>query len=160
MNKGSTRFLKLVITLVAIGSLAILVRFPQTEGRAANLELIQIYTDPLIIYTYLAAIPFFVALRQGYKILDYVEANKTFSSPTVRAVENIRRCGILIATMIVGSELYLILVERPKADDIAGGVMMGLILLVVALVTVTAATILQKLLLHAVDLKSESDLTV
>ncbi|KKQ07364.1 MAG: hypothetical protein US19_C0048G0011, partial [Candidatus Daviesbacteria bacterium GW2011_GWB1_36_5] len=46
MKKGSTLFLKVVICLIAIGALAGMIWFPQTEGRAANLDLISIYTDP------------------------------------------------------------------------------------------------------------------
>lgn len=52
MKKGSTLFLKIVICLIAIGALAGMLWFPQTEGRAANLDLISIYTDPFIIYIY------------------------------------------------------------------------------------------------------------
>jgi hypothetical protein len=62
LKRGSTVFLKVVILLIAIGVLAAMIRFPQTERRAANLDLTSIYTDPLIIYAYIASIPFFVAL--------------------------------------------------------------------------------------------------
>ncbi len=79
MKKGSTLFLKVVILLIAIGVLAWLIWFPQIEGRAANLDLISIYTDPLIIYGYIASIPFFVALYQAFKLLGYIDSNKVFS---------------------------------------------------------------------------------
>ena len=49
MKKASTLFLKFVICLIAIAALIWLIWFPQLEGRAANLDLISIYTDPLII---------------------------------------------------------------------------------------------------------------
>jgi hypothetical protein len=58
MKKSSTFFLKVVILLIAIGVLAGLIWFPQTEGRAAHLDLISIYTDPFIIYIYIASTPF------------------------------------------------------------------------------------------------------
>ena len=76
LKRGSTVFLKVVILLIAIGVLAGMIRFPQTEGRAANLDLISIYKDPLIIYTYMGSIPFFVALYQAFKLLGYVDNNK------------------------------------------------------------------------------------
>ncbi len=79
MKKGSTLFLKFVICLIAIGALAWLIWFPQLEGRAANLDLISIYKDPLIIYVYIASIPFFVALYQAFKLLGYIDGNKVFS---------------------------------------------------------------------------------
>ena len=53
--------------------------FHQLEGRAANLDLISIYMDPLIIYTYIGTIPFFFSLYQVFKLLGYVEGNEVFS---------------------------------------------------------------------------------
>ena len=66
MKRSSTLFLKAILCLIAIVVLAGLIWFPQTEGRAANLDLISIYADPLIIYFYLASIPFFYGLYQAY----------------------------------------------------------------------------------------------
>jgi hypothetical protein len=40
LKRGSTLFLKVVILLIAIGVLAGMIRFPQTEGRATNLDII------------------------------------------------------------------------------------------------------------------------
>src|SRR5215203_1191381 len=97
MKKGSTLFLKVVILLIAIGALAGMIRFPQTEGRAANLDLISIYSDPFIIYMYIASIPFFVALFQAIKLLGFVERNKIFSQVSVKAVRNIKYCAIALA---------------------------------------------------------------
>ncbi|MBI3887761.1 DUF2975 domain-containing protein, partial [Candidatus Microgenomates bacterium] len=62
MKRGSTLFLKIVINLIAVGVLSALLWFPQTEGRAANLDLISIYSDPFILYGFIASIPFFVGL--------------------------------------------------------------------------------------------------
>jgi hypothetical protein len=70
MIRSSILFLKVVILLIAIGVLAGMIRFPQTEGRATHLDLISIYTDPFIIYGYIASIPFFVGLYQAFKLLN------------------------------------------------------------------------------------------
>ena len=58
MKKNSIIFLQAVIVLIGMVALAILVRMPLTEGRAANLDLVNIYTDPLILYGYAASIAF------------------------------------------------------------------------------------------------------
>src|SRR3954464_2607894 len=100
MKQGSTLFLKIVISLIGIVALAGMLRFPQTEGRAANLDLISIYADPLIIYGYLASIPFFVALYQAFKLLGYVDNNNVFSQRAVKAVRNIKYCAIAISGFI------------------------------------------------------------
>src|SRR5215217_6831412 len=101
LKRGSTVFLKVVILLIAISVLAGMIRFPQTEGRATNLDLISIYTDPLIIYAYIASIPFFVALYQAFKLLGYVDNNNIFSQPAVKAVRNIKYCAIIIGGFII-----------------------------------------------------------
>ena len=62
MKRTSTIFLQAVIVLIGIIALAILIRFPLTEGRAANLDLFNIYSDPFILYGYVASITFFVGL--------------------------------------------------------------------------------------------------
>jgi hypothetical protein len=160
LNQGSTLFLKFVIFLIAIAALAGLVWFPQTEGRATNLDLVSIYKDPFIIYIYLASIPFFVALYQAFKLLGYINKNKVFSQVSVKAVRNIKYCATAIVAFIMAAEAYLFVVQRGKSDDIAGGVMMGLFIIFVSVVIATAAAVFQKLLQNAVDIKSENDLTV
>ncbi len=45
-------------------------------------------------------------------------------------------------------------------DDIAGGVMMGLLLIFVSAIIATAAAVFEKIVQNAVDIKSENDLTV
>ncbi len=65
MKKGSTLFLKFVMCLIAIGALDMADLVSQLEGRAASLDLISIYMDPLIIYAYIGSIPFFVGLYQS-----------------------------------------------------------------------------------------------
>jgi hypothetical protein len=160
MNRGSTLFLKAVILLIAIVALAVMIKFPQTEGRAANLDLISIYRDPFIIYIYIASIPFFIVLYQSFKLLGYVDKNKIFSLASIKAIRNIKYCATAIVAFIVAAEAYLFIVERGKSDDIAGGVMMGVFVIFFSVVIATAAAVLQKLLQNAVDIKSENDLTV
>lgn len=158
-KRSSTLFLKLVILLISIVVLIWLIVFPQLEGRAANLDLISIYKDPVIIYIYIASIPFFVALFQAFKLLGYIDKNKIFTQASVKALENIKYCGVVITVFFVGAEAYLFIVERGKSDDIAGGVMMGLFIIFVSAVIATAAAVFQKLLQNAVDIKTENELT-
>jgi len=158
MKKGSTLFLKFVICLIAIGALLWLIWFPQLEGRAANLDLISIYKDPLIIYTYIGSIPFFVALYQAFKLLGYVDNNKVFSQLAVKAVRNIKYCAIIISGFIVLGILYIRLFVN--GDDPAGPTALGMLTTFASIVIATAAAIFERLLQNAVDIKSENDLTV
>ena len=59
----------------------------------------------------------------------------------------------------MGAEAYFFLAVRGK-DDIAGGVMMGLLIIFVFVVIATAAGVFERIVQNAVDIKSENDLTV
>jgi len=155
MKKGSTLFLKFVICLIAIGALIWLIWFPQLEGRAANLDLISIYKDPLIIYAYIGSIPFFVALYQAFKLLGYIDGNKVFSQSSVNAMKNMKYCA---SGFIVLGILYIRLFVR--GDDPAGVTALGIFTTFASIVIATAAAVFQRLLQNAVDIKSENDLTV
>ncbi len=158
MKKSTTLFLRFTICLIATIVLAGLIWFPQTEGRAANLDLISIYTDPFIIYGYIASIPFFVALYQAFKLLGNIEQNKTFSKLAVKTVRNIKYCAIAIPIFIVGGVVSIVL--NANGDDAAGPVALGIYTTFASIVVVTAVAIFERLLQNAVDIKSENDLTV
>ncbi len=158
MNKGSTLFLKAVILLIAIGVFVGMLWFPQLEGRAKYLDLISIYTDPFIIYGYIASIPFFGALYQGFRLLGLIEKNKAFTQNAVDRLGNIKNCAIVLAAFIIGSEIFIML--NHGNDDAAGALMMGFIIIFASSIIATAAAVFQKLLQNAVDIKSENDLTV
>ena len=95
MKRGSTIFLKVVILLIGAVALIGLIRFPLTEGRAVNLDLFSIYWDPVILYMYVASIPFFVALYQAFKLLGYIGQNKVFSLNSMKALRTIKYCAII-----------------------------------------------------------------
>src|SRR4051794_19600164 len=105
MKRGSTVFLKIIIVCIAIVVLAWMIVFPQLEGRATNLDLISIYSDPLIIYGYLASIPFFVALFQTFKLLGYVDKDTMFSQTAIRVVRTIKYCVMTIPVFILAGRL-------------------------------------------------------
>ena len=158
MKRGSTLFLKLIILLIAIVVLTWMIVFPRLEGRATNLDLISIYTDPFIIYGYVSAIPFFVALFQAFKLLGYVEKNTIFSETAIRSVRIIKYCALAIIVFLVLAIFYIRVMAQ--GDDPAGPTMMGLVVSFTSVVIATAAGVFQKLLQNAVDIKSENDLTV
>lgn len=158
MKKGPTLFLKIILVLIAVVVFAGLVWFPKTEGRAANLSLFSIYSDPFILYIYIASIPFFVALYQAYKLLGFVERNSVFSSASVKTVQTIKYCAICIVGFLALAIFYIRFFVH--GDDPAGPTMLGFIAILTSAAIATAAGILERLLQNAVDMKSENDLTV
>lgn len=159
MKRVSVIFLQAVVVLISIVTLAILIRIPLTEGRATNLDLFSIYTDPFILYGYAASIAFFVALYKAFKLLGYIGQSKVFSSNSVNALKSIKYCAIVLSILIVAAGLY-IRIFHSKDDDPAGFLAICFVTAFVSVVVATAAAIFQKLLQNAVDMKSENDLTV
>lgn len=158
MKKPSTLFLKAVLLLGSVTVLAGLIYFPQTEGRAANLDLISIYSDPLIMYVYLSSIPFFYGIFQAMNLLNLIDMNKAFTQSAVNTLRNMKLASIAMIALVAGAELFLHFVA--KGDDLAGPTMLGLCVCLTFAVIATATSIFQKLFQNAVDLQSENDLTV
>jgi hypothetical protein len=159
MKRISTIFLQVVIVLIGIVTLVILIRFPLTEGRAANLDLFSIYFDPFILYGYAASIAFFIALYNAFKLLGYIGKNKVFSPNSVKTLRNIKYCAIALSILIVAAGLY-IKIAHNKEDDPAGFLAICIVTTLVSIVVATAAAIFEKILQNAIDMKSENDLTI
>jgi hypothetical protein len=141
----STLFLKGVIVLIALAVFGWLIIFPQLEGRAANLDLISIYNDPLIIYIYIAFIPFFMSLYQVLKLLGQFDKNK-ISSTSIKTIENIKKYMLMFIGLIALTVLYLSMLSRQTQDDGAGAMMLGMIIILGSGVVVAVADIFGKIL--------------
>lgn len=160
MKRSATVFLQIVVMLIGLGVLALMLWFPNIEGRNANSTLFQVYfNDPFLAYAYIASIAFFAALYQAFKLLGYVGRNEVFSQAAVKAVRTIKYCAIVLIALILGAEAFFFIVQSGK-EDIAGGVMMGLFMIFVSAVVAAAAAVSERTLQTAVNLKFENDLTV
>ena len=159
MKKGSIVFLRAVVVLIGIVAIAVMIRFPLTEGRAVNLDLFSIYADPFIIYGYLASIPFFIALYQAFKLLGYIGENKAFSPNSVKALRIIKYCAITLSILIVVAVLYIMMFHA-KDDDPAGFIAVDIVTTFASIVVATAASVFEKIVHNNLDKKSENNLTV
>jgi len=119
MKQSSTLFLQGVIALFGIAALAIMIRIPLTEGRAANLDLFSIYSDPFILFGFAASIPFFIALYKAFKLFGYIRQNKAFTINSVRTLRSIKYCAIILGLAIVMAGVYIKIFHN-KDDDPAG----------------------------------------
>ena len=159
MRRGSTIFLQVVIVLIGIGALTFLIWEPQAEGVNVHRTLFEIYfKDPFIACAYLVSLAFFTALYQTFKLLGYIRQDKVFSLNSVKALRTIKYCALPIIAFTLWGVSYLFIV-RPE-EDIAGGVAMGGFIGLVSIVVAVAATVFERMLQNAVDIKSENDLTV
>jgi hypothetical protein len=159
VKRISITFLQAVIVLIGIVVLGILIRLPLTEGRAANLNLFSIYSDPFLLYGYAASIAFFVALYKAFQLLGYIGQNKVFTSNSVGTLKSIKYCAIVLSILIVTAGLY-IKITHNKEDDPAGFLAICIVTTFGSIVVATAAAIFEKILQNAIDMKSENDLTI
>ncbi|MFD1773765.1 DUF2975 domain-containing protein [Paenibacillus rhizophilus] len=160
MERGTTLFLNVAVILIGIPVLALCIFLvPEIANFAAELYPDYTYIKYLVfIDLYAAALPFYFALYQAFKLLSYVDKNKAFSELSVRALKNIKYCAITISGLFVaGMPLFYLMAER---DDAPGIIVIGMVLIFASMVIAVFAAVLQKLLKEAIDIKSENDLTV
>jgi hypothetical protein len=148
-QRSAIVFFQILIVLTAVGALAFLLWEPHLEGRNAHATLFEIYfKDPFLAYAYIGSIAFFVALFQAFRLLGQIGRNRASSPESVRALRIIKYCAITLVAMIGSAVLYLMIVMRGR-DDIAGGVAMGLALILISVVAGTAAAVFEKRLRSA-----------
>ena len=145
MKKGLTTFLQAVTILVGVGVLALMLWEPHLEGVNAHATLFEIYfKDPFLAYVYTASIFFFVAVYQAFKLFGLLGRNEGSSERSVKALRTIKYCAIALAASIVTAQCYLFIVVRDRSDDIAGGVAMSLLLLLLAATMAIVAAVFQR----------------
>ncbi len=159
MKKISILFLQSVLVLIAIVALIVLIRFPLSEGRAQNLDLFSIYSDPLILYVYAASIAFFVALYKAFRFLGFIRHDKLFSIKSLKALTSIKYCAIVLSVLIAMAGIYIRIFHN-RDDDPAGFLAMCILLIFINIAVATAMSVFEKMLQKAVDMKTENELTI
>src|SRR6476619_554490 len=110
MQRSSTAFLQIVIVLIGVGALALMLWEPHLEGRNAHATVFEVYfKDPFLAYAYLASIPFFVALYQGFKVLGYAGKDRVFSQAALKALRTIKFCAIALIGFVAVGELFIMM---------------------------------------------------
>ena len=144
MKKGLLIFLQIIIVLIALGVLFFILWEPRLEGHNVNATTFEIYfQDKFLAYAYMASVLFFTILYQIFKILEHIKKNKKFSTASVRALQTIKFCASTIILFLIAAEAYLFIVQRHK-DDIAGGVFMSNVLILLNIIIITTANISEK----------------
>jgi hypothetical protein len=107
---------------------------------------------------YATVVPFFVALYQTLRLLNYIDTNTAFSNASVSALKIIKFCAFTISVLYAISlpNIY----DAVQDMDAPGVMVVGLILTCTPLVIGIFAAVLQRVLQSAITIKSENDLTV
>lgn len=154
MKHGSTFFLRGIVLLMGLTVLTLCIfalpvgRGDEGDGRYG----------PIFWGMYVTTVPFFIALYQTLKLLDYIDKNQAFSRLSIKALRYIKYCALVVSTMYVAGMPYIYLVAQ--SDDAPGVVLIGLVFTFASMAIAVFAAVLQKLLQNAIDIKSENDLTV
>lgn len=154
MKRGSTIFLRGAVILIGLFVLGLCI-FALPAGissdNTGNYR-------PILFGLYAPAIPFFIALYQTLRLLDYIDLGKAFSDTSVRALMHIKHCAVIISTLFTIGMPYIY--YAADIDDAPGVIVLGLVIIFASIVIAVFAAVLQKLLQNAITIKSENDLTV
>lgn len=157
MDRGSTIFLRVVIALIAIAGLAVCIfALPGTFAREAAKTPDTAYQIYLFLAgAYVMAALFFFALYQAFRLLTYIDRNEAFSELSVKALRHIKRPALAVGLLTVTGIAAVMVLTAGTGEDIAGVVMMGLMMTFASSVFAAIAAVLQKQVQKAIEVKNE-----
>ena len=101
MKRGSTLFLRLAVILMGLPVLAVSIYgIYYLINNPANPDYAHILY-PIVIGMFLSVIPYFIALFQALKLLNYIDRNEAFSNLSVKALQKIKYCAISISIIYI-----------------------------------------------------------
>lgn len=159
-KQGSTLFLRatvVVLALIALGLCILILPAIYSEWTIAYPDASQLQYPALVILG-ATVIPFYTALYQTWKLLDYIDKNDAFSGRSVDALRKIKYSAVIFSGLYAA---FLPIIHYVADHMDAPGVMIiGLIMVCAPIVIAVFAAVLQMLLRNAIEIKSENDLTV
>ncbi len=138
-----SKLLQLALIAMGIMLLLFLLIMPCKEGRAAQLTILEVYSDPLILFIYGASIPFFIALIQSVGVLNFVRRNSFVSQDCLSKLRVIRKCLILLAILLAIAAAWIQLFHD-KSDDPAGFLAVSFLLIFMVLSSIFLVRFLEK----------------
>jgi len=144
------------ILITCIFLLYLLIRFPQTEGRAKDLSMFEIYTDPFILYIYASTLPFFIALYWVFRLLGLISRNKLYTTGAKAAIKSIKFCAVILSVLIAGAGLFIV-ISHPEEDDPAGFLVLCMAATIVAVIVAITAAHYEKKIKLRTGIKTGSD---
>ncbi len=158
MKRGSLIFLRFSIFMIGLLLLICGVFWlPSMASQAAEANPTYAYLAlPLLIGIYITAIPFYIALYQAYRLLNFIQEETAFTKVAVEALGRIKKSALtIISIYTIG---MLILLQQNALHP-------GLAIIAAAIIFSTVvislfAAVLQEILERAIHIKTENDLTV
>ncbi len=110
MKQGSTLILKAAVILPGLTVLALCI-FGLPSLISSELKGDFDY-GPIFLGLYITAIPFFFALYQTLRLLNYIDNNKAFSELSLKALKNVKYCALIISALFTAGMPYIFYVHR------------------------------------------------
>ncbi|SOC44787.1 DUF2975 domain-containing protein [Salinicoccus kekensis] len=163
MRQVSTLFLKVAVIALRLPVLALYIFvlpqfFSTATTHAGQGETLGFIFLGILIVMYITIIPFFFALYQTLKLLGFIEKDQAFSRLSVTALKKIKNSAKVI------SILYLVILPLvyivAEWDDAPGLVLVGMVMVGAPFAIAVFASVLQRLLQSAIDMKEENELTI
>ncbi|MFD3449700.1 DUF2975 domain-containing protein [Microbacteriaceae bacterium 4G12] len=158
MKRGTTTFLKVTVVIIGVIVLAFCTfLLPKLAGYMVQINPQYAYLKfPVLIGVYITAIPFFLALYQAWKLLNYIEDENAFSERSVMSLGHIKNYAIsIIVLYVIG--VFLLVLQNALHPGIA---IISIVIIFATLIIALFAAVLQELLRSALEIKSENDLTI
>ena len=158
MNRSSTLFLRLVLSLMAIAALVICcLGVPRMVADEVSRHPNGVGVPyAIMVCAYILCIPFFTALYQGFRVLNFIDRDKTFSHATAASLRRIRFCALVIGASFFAGIVTLRILSAGTDEDSAGPTDIAMLIMFFCLIVTAVSTVLEKQVQKAIDLKSES----
>jgi hypothetical protein len=159
MKRGSTLFLKLTLIVMGLPVLAVVLQL----GVEVSLALIRWEPLPIAIWGLAAvlaasAVPYFMALRETWRLLVLIDRREAFSEASVLALRKIRRCAVSVAILFaLGLPVFAALA---RMEDAPGLVVIGMAVVGISVVIAVFSAVLGHLLKQAISIQAENEYTV
>lgn len=154
LERSSTLFLKLILLVLSLAVLTfcgfLLYQITQSDSLGDY--------QPILIGVLISTIPFLYVFYQAYNLLNNIDANLSLTDSSVNSLRIIKVCSFLISLMYLMGSPFIFNVAQQ--DDAPGVVLINIILIMGPFSVGVFTYILQKLLINAIEYKSENELTI
>ena len=158
MKRGSTLFLRMAVFLIGTPIVALCIFGVLDIAKKPINPEYAYFMYPIVIGFYVSVIPFFAALYQAFKLLNYIDQNQAFSDLSVQALKKIKFCAMAISGIYV--VVWPFVFPVAQLEDAPGLVIFAMIPIFASMAIAVFAAVLQRLLKEAIDIKSENELTI
>lgn len=159
MMKGSTLFLKLAVIILGIPVLAVVLKL----GVEGSLAVVRGEPLPFVVWGLFvvlagSAVPYFLALRETWRLLVLIDRGEAFSEISIQALRKIRRCATAVTILFaLGLPVFAALA---RMEDAPGLVVIGMAISGISLVIAVFSAVLVHHLKQAISIRAENEFTV